>query len=153
MGLFSKKEKIIKANFKNLETNTIFTLELLGDKLQIGIPLARPDQLKTLRYDQIRDVVYTFDIETVKKSKSPIGRAIAGGLLFGGTGAIVGAISGSGSKDKKNYHFYLIINYTSKNGEDKFLQYEDQSLGAGVKFYKALKEKAGIQEPEQSNEL
>lgn len=153
MGLFNKKEKAIKANFKNVETNTIFTLELLEDKLQIGIPLARPDQLKTLRYDQIQDVVYSSDIQTVSKSKSPIGRAIAGGLLFGGTGAIVGAISGTGSKDKKEYHFYLIINYISKDGEDKFLQYEDQSLGKGLSFYKALKEKAGIQDPEQSNEL
>lgn len=153
MGLFTKKEKNEKANFLNRETNTIFTLELLEDSLQIGIPLARPDQLKTLRYNQIQDVVYTSDIQTISKSKSPIGRAIAGGLLFGGTGAVVGAISGSGSKEKKEYHFYLIINYTSKDGEDKFLQYEDKSLGGGMKFYKALKEKAGIQDPERSNEL
>lgn len=153
MGFFSKKEKPIKATFKNVETNTIFNLELLEDRLQIGIPLAKADQLKTLRYDQIKDVVYTSDIQTISKSKSPIGRAIAGGLLFGGTGAIVGAISGVGTKEKKEYKFYLIINYTSKTGEDKFLQYEDQSLNAGLKFSKLLKEKANIQEPDQSNEL
>lgn len=153
MGFFSKKEKPIKATFKNVETNTIFNLELLEDRLQIGIPLAKADQLKTLRYDQIKDVVYTSDIQTISKSKSPIGRAIAGGLLFGGTGAIVGAISGVGTKEKKAYKFYLIINYTSKTGEDKFLQYEDQSLNAGLKFSKLLKEKANIQEPDQSNEL
>lgn len=153
MGFFSKKEKPIKATFKNVETNTIFNLELLEDRLQIGIPLAKADQLKTLRYDQIKDVVYTSDIQTISESKSPIGRAIAGGLLFGGTGAIVGAISGVGTKEKKEYKFYLIINYTSKTGEDKFLQYEDQSLNAGLKFSKLLKEKANIQEPDQSNEL
>lgn len=153
MGLFSKKEKNLKANFLKVDTNTIFTLELLEDKLQIGIPFARPDQLKTLRYNQIQDVVYTSDIETTKKSKSPIGRAIAGGLIFGGTGAIVGAISGTGTKEKKEYRFYLIINYISKDGEDKFLQYEDKSLGAGMKFYKALKEKAGLMNPGTSNEL
>lgn len=153
MGFFSKKEKPIKATFKNVETNTIFNLELLEDRLQIGIPLAKADQLKTLRYDQIKDVVYSSDIQTISKSKSPIGRAIAGGLLFGGTGAIVGAISGVGTKEKKEYKFYLIINYTSKTGEDKFLQYEDQSLNAGLKFSKLLKEKANIQEPDQSNEL
>lgn len=153
MGLFSKKEKNLKANFLKVDTNTIFTLELLEDKLQIGIPFARPDQLKTLRYNQIQDVVYTSDIETTKKSKSPIGRAIAGGLIFGGTGAIVGAISGTGTKEKKEYRFYLIINYISKDGEDKFLQYEDKSLGAGMKFYKTLKEKAGLMNPGTSNEL
>lgn len=153
MGLFSKKEKHIEATLKKVETNTFFKLVLLEDRLQIGLPLAKPDQLKTLRYDQIRDVVYTSDIETISKSKSPIGRAIAGGLLFGGAGAIVGAISGSGVKEKKQYKFYLIINYISKDGEEKFLQYEDQTIGAGMKLYKALKEKANLQDPEESNEL
>ena len=153
MGLFSKKEKDIKATLKSSDNGFMYNLVLLEDRLQIGIPLAKTDQLKTLRYDQIRDVIYESDIEKISKSKSPIGRAITGGLLFGGAGAIVGAISGTGAKEKKEHHFYLIINYISKDGEDKFLQYEDQSLGAGMKFYKSLKEKAGIQEPEQSNEL
>lgn len=152
MGLFGKKDKNIKATFRNSENGYMYTLELLEDKLQIGIPLAKPDQLKTLKYNQIQDVIYESDIEKISKSKSPIGRAIAGGLLFGGVGAVVGAISGSGTKEKTERKFYLIINYTSKDGEDKFLQYEDPTLGAGMKLYKALKEKAGIRE-EQSNEL
>lgn len=149
MGLFSKK---IKATLKSSDNGAMYNLELLDDKLQIGIPLAKTDQLKTLRYDQIQDVIYESDIEKISKSKSPIGRAIAGGLLFGGVGSIVGAISGSGTKEKTERKFYLIINYTSKDGESKFLQYEDPTLGAGMNLYKALKEKAGIIE-NQSNEL
>ncbi len=153
MALFGKKDKPQKATFKNIETDIIFNLELLEDRLQIGIPLAKPEQLKTLKYDQIKDVVYTVDIEKVSKIKSPIGRAISGGLLFGGAGAVVGAISGTGQKEKKEYKFYLIINYLSKDGEDKFLQYEDMSLGKGKNFTDALKEKVGIQESENSTEL
>lgn len=153
MGLFSKKEKPIKALFRDVEKNTNYNLELLEDKLQIGILGARPDQLKTLRYEQIREVVYTADITTISKSKSPIGRAVAGGLLFGGVGAVVGAVSGTTTKEKKQYKFYLIINYVSKDGEDKFLQYEDQTLGAGMTLYKELKARANIQAPEESNEL
>ena len=47
----------------------------------------------------------------------------------------------------------MIINYLSKDGEDKFLQYEDMSLGKGKNFTDALKEKVGIQESENSTEL
>ena len=153
MGLFSKKEKPIQSFFKDVEKNTALKLELLEDKLQIGIPGAKPEQLKTLRYEQIRDIAYTSDVTTISKSKSPIGRAIAGGLLFGGVGAVVGAVSGTGTKEKKQYKFYLIINYVSKDGEDKYLQYEDLSIGTGTKFYKALKERANFIAPEGFNEL
>lgn len=152
MGLFGKKDKAIKATFKSSENGFMYTLKLLEDKLQIGIPLAKPDQLKTLRYDQIKDVVYESDIQKISVSKSPIGRAIAGGLLFGSTGAVVGAISGSTKKEKTERKFYLIINYVSKDGVDKFLHYEDPTLGAGMKLYKVLKEKANIQ-VDLSNEL
>lgn len=152
MGFFNKKEKTIKATLKSSDNGYMYVLELLEDRLQIGIPLARPDQLKTLRYSQIRDVVYESDIEKISKSKSPIGRAIAGGLLFGGVGAVVGAVSGTGTKVKTERKFYLIINYTSKDGEDKFLQYEDPTIGAGLKLYQELKVKAGLLE-NHSNEL
>lgn len=152
MGLFSKKP-ITKANFKKVETNTFFTLELLEDKLQIGLPLAKPDQVQTLRYEQIKDVVYTSDIQKVSKSKSPIGRAVAGGLLFGGVGAVVGAVSGTTTKTKNEYHFYVIINYTSKDGEEKFLQYEDMSTINGKKFIDELKNRCNITAPEFDNEL
>lgn len=149
--MFGSK-KPIKATFKNVEDNWNYFLTILDDHLQIAIPLAKPDQIKTLNYSQIHDVIYESDIEKISKSKSPIGRAIAGGLLFGGAGAVVGAISGLKPKEKTQRKFYLIINYTSKNGEDKFLQYEDPSVGAGLKLYKALKEKCNIQD-DNTNEL
>ena len=69
MGLFKKKE--LKATLKQVDNGYMYNLVLLEDKLQIWIPLAKPNQLKTLRYDQIKDVVYTSDIETISKSKSP----------------------------------------------------------------------------------
>lgn len=53
------------------------------------------------------------DTETklVQKDKSVIGRAIAGGLFFGGVGAVVGGISGTGQKTKRQYERYLTIAY------------------------------------------
>lgn len=44
-------------------------------------------------------------------SKSVIGRAIVGGLLTGGIGAVVGGISGIGSKTKTKVEDYLLLQY------------------------------------------
>jgi len=50
---------------------------------------------------------------TELKDKSVIKRAIVGGILTGGVGAVVGGMSGLGSKKVESY--YLIINYWDKN--------------------------------------
>lgn len=51
-----------------------------------------------------------------KKDKSVVGRAAAGGLLLGPLGAVLGGMSGIGSKSKKfdKETDYLIINYWDK---------------------------------------
>jgi len=44
-------------------------------------------------------------------SKSVVGRAIVGGLLTGGVGAIVGGMSGIGSKTQTKVEHYLLLQY------------------------------------------
>jgi hypothetical protein len=53
------------------------------------------------------------------KEKSVIGRAVVGGLLFGGAGAVVGAVSGANPKEKNVY--YATITYTDNNEEKTLL--------------------------------
>lgn len=59
------------------------------------------------------DYISIDDVEILtegkRKEKSVIGRAIVGGLIFGQVGAIVGGISGLGTKSSPNY--YLQITY------------------------------------------
>ncbi|OMF23476.1 hypothetical protein BK133_24095 [Paenibacillus sp. FSL H8-0548] len=50
-----------------------------------------------------------------KQEKSVIGRAVVGGLLVGPMGAVVGGMSGIGTKDKKGG--FLVINYKNEVGE------------------------------------
>lgn len=155
MGLFTKKKgKQIKGTFMDLTNNCAYFLRLTDDKLQIEVPFAKKgSQPVTLRYDQITDVAFESDFQKVAVSKSPIGRAVAGGLLFGGAGAIVGAVSGTTKKERTEIKFRLIIAYTSKDGEDKFLEYEDLSLLGNLKFANALKERCGIGLVGESTEL
>ena len=53
------------------------------------------------------------------KEKSVLGRAAVGGLLFGGAGAVVGAISGASPKEK-NIH-YMTLSYIDNNEEKTLL--------------------------------
>ncbi len=146
MGLFkSKKGAVISDYFKLLEdigggytANNMYDVALYDDHLEISGPFAK--NKINLDYSKIKDVVYSAEVEEIQKSKSSIGRAVAGGVLFGGVGAVVGAISGTGTKTKKERHFYFIIAYTSAQGEEKFLQFEDTRLYKGSKIAKKLKE-------------
>ena len=96
---------------------------------------------------QKRKLLLNYDQKTelVQKPKSVIGRAVVGGVIFGGVGAIVGAASGTGTKTEKKTHLYFIISYTSSDGEDKYIQFEDTRMYKGLKLSKKLKELAHIE--------
>lgn len=150
MGLFSKEKSIISDNFKLLEKvgglpeGNMYVVNLFDDKLTIKNPL-----IKTtieLNYNQITDVFYGLETEISTHNKSVIKRALVGGLLFGGLGAIVGAVDGTGTKEKKEKHFYFIISYTSSTGEDAYIQFEDTRLYKGVSVAKKLKELCNIKD-------
>lgn len=120
----------------------MYDVALYDDHLEITSMQKRK---MLLNYDQITDVFYGFETELVEKPKSVIGRAAVGGILFGGVGAIVGATSGTGTKTEKELHRCFIISYTSSDGEDKYIQFEDTRKYKGNKLYKKLKDLAHIE--------
>jgi len=153
MGLFSKKSKVFQMALKNNDTNRVDLLTLRDDHLEIGILAQRgfkTESTRTLPYNRINDVVLTMDIKTIEKSKSPIGRAVAGGLLFGGVGAVVGAVSGTAKKEIKKNEFFFLISYISKDGEEKILNYstagETYNYSSCEKFSSELKNRCNILE-------
>ena len=154
MGFFTKtKGSIISDSFKLLESHANLTKDLMYDVAvyddHLTIKAAFGKQEATLNYSQITDVFYGMETEITQVSKSSIGRAVAGGLLFGGVGAVVGAVSGTGTKDKKERHFYFIISYTSSTGEEQFIQFEDTRLYKGSKVAAELKKLCNISVPTQ----
>ena len=150
MGLFkSAKGSVISENFVLLEDvgqlkkDLVVEVVLYDEHLELTAPFMKKTPI-SLKYAQITDVFYGMQTEIVTKSKSPIGRAVAGGLLFGGAGAVIGAISGTGKKEKKVNKFYFVVSYTSSAGEDKLLQFEDTRLYKGRKLAAKLKELCGL---------
>ena len=60
---------------------------------------------------QIISFKQTTKYELVSMDKSVIGRAVFGGLILGPLGAVVGGMSGIGTKQKMEDKSYLVINY------------------------------------------
>lgn len=157
MGFFgSKKGSIISENFMLFQDVAQFKkgwsieVALYDDHLTltaIGSKLSPID----LNYAKITDVYHGIETELVEKKKSVIGRALVGGALFGGVGAVVGSVSGSGSKQAKEYNTYFIISYKASDGTDAFLQFEDVRKYKGDKLAKKLQELCGIDN--KSNEV
>lgn len=126
MGIFTKHTKPIKpAKLSEQRTQITHTLELEADHLKIT---AHDKSVRTLKYDKITDVLYTTNIEESRNAKSPIGRAIAGGIVLGPIGALVGAASGIGDKTQKQIRWQLYISYQTKDGSDAFLEFTDYTL-------------------------
>lgn len=147
MGLFKQKE-VTSEHFKLLQdvgklgAGNATKVELFDDHLELSNMIQKAPI--SLKYSQITDVKYTDEIETIEKSKSVIGRAIVGKTLFGDIGAQIGAISGTGKKEKREHHFLFAISYVSTSGNDAVLLFEDTKLYHGFKLYKNLLEKCGL---------
>lgn len=92
-------------------------------------------KVASLYLDKIHSARILTEKEIVDKNKSVVGRAVAGTLLLGPLGTIVGGMSGIGSKKKKKNYRVLVINY----GEGKSIVIlEDKWASNFDKFTKIL---------------
>ena len=120
INLFGEEE-IIQATIE--EDNIVF--KLVADKKKMA----------KLSIDKINSVRIFTEKEIIEKDKSVVGRAVAGTLIAGPLGTIVGGISGVGSKKKKKNFRILAINY----GEDKsIVLLEDKWAANFDKFSKEI---------------
>lgn len=149
MGFFKKdKDIIINEYFKILEDvgglgkNNAVKVVLYDDHLALSNAIVK--QPITLNYSQITGVYHGY--KPYEKDKSTIGRAFAGGLLFGGAGAVVGAMTANGKKTATMLMF--IISYTSSKGEECYLVFEDTRKYKGKKLSEKLKELCNITDNE-----
>lgn len=55
--------------------------------------------------------------ELTEKNKSAIGRGVAGGLIFGPAGLVLGGLSGVGKKEAIKKTLLFVISYVSSDGE------------------------------------
>lgn len=142
MGLFkSKEEKELKKKQRELKkekTQLFFcdTLQPIGKIPQnacVGLSLIPDKKCLNIHHEQIditlpyeRILSFKVDNEVnLAKSNGTIGRAIAGGILFGNTGAIVGGMSGKGNTTVKWFGTLL---YQDKDGNKQELNFLERKL-------------------------
>lgn len=142
MGLFSSKNKD-----GNLETKMIHIAGLpdnYGKYAFMHIILDENTGIlqfkKSLKTDECVNLAISkiTKCETITeekiKEKSGVGRAIAGGLMFGTAGAVVGAVT---AKDKKKKEYFKCITYISDN-EEKAIVMKDGGDLHSIKFFNRL---------------
>lgn len=124
--------------------NEYFIIEELGNK---GF---KPIMLNTFKIPikKIKDTLITTEREFVEKSKSVLGRGVAGGLLFGPAGLVLGGLSGIGKKQKTITNYFYIISFDSVEGEVKNITFTVPvvTVSAARKFDKLMKENFEPQE-------
>ena len=84
------------------------------------------DKTQEININEIEHAAILEEITNDIKDKSVVARALVGGLLLGGVGAVVGGLSGVTPTFKKNKTYYLQIK--TKTGDDIVLTGKNNAL-------------------------
>lgn len=95
-----------------VDKNFYFEASLNEDETSLKMRVGQKEV--NLPISKIQAVEIGTETEILEKSKSVIGRG-AVGALFGPVGAIIGAVSGTGTKKKEKKKNLLVISYMGNN--------------------------------------
>ncbi len=130
-----KKEKVYDkidmthiAGIDNIQKTQDCKIILYADKINIYFTKSMEFNVKS---ENIKGMSIILAKDLLEKKKSPVLRGIVGNVIAGPGGLILGGMSGLNKGSKSEY--VLIINYLSKNEEEK-------SLVFGIKYGKVLAE-------------
>lgn len=149
MGLFNKNDEKKKHKFRllinhveglnvfnfqedlnlmlDLEENTLIFESVMDSKKKPNVKLS---------FDKINYINETTDKEIIEKDKSVVGRAAVGTLLAGPLGAVIGGISGAGSKKETKETQIITIGY---NDDKKIILIEGKYTHGIDVFFSELR--------------
>lgn len=148
MGLFGKGNVMNMSHYEGVPTfgnHWAITMELTDDCL-----IFKPRAFKNVQAVQLplNKITHAGNVNTTKiVEQSKLGRAAVGGFLFGGAGAIVGALSAG---EKKTIKTLYIINYIS-DGEEKVIIMQSNGNPNYFKFQKLLESKLPKREKQEGS--
>lgn len=120
-GVTELDDELDSKGFELKDQMTMLNVYPNGFELEVSVSLKyyripiMPNSLKKWTVEK-QDAVFE------QESKSVLGRAVVGGLLFGGLGAIVGGLSGTkGERKKVGFIDYVLTAIIEHNGVEKAL--------------------------------
>lgn len=124
MGLFKNKSNNLSCPLIHLEglplaAQTSCIISLTNDALIIETMNSK--QRFELNISQVITIQQNANRQVTEKKKSVVKRGIAGNMLFGSTGAVVGGLSGLGTKEISQLVYDLTIVYTTNKNETNTL--------------------------------
>lgn len=114
-GIKLKSNKVVHGFVEGIivpNKNVECTIAAYDDRIDI----MQFDTCYSIPIKRLIGIGYYTGAEYATRKKSVVGRAAIGGMMFGGAGAVVGGMSGSGeSKVLKGYKTVIAISYYSRN--------------------------------------
>jgi hypothetical protein len=154
MGIFGKKNKEVKPveltyidGVEGYSKGTVVTLSLNDEKQCLVMEALKGNYpLVNISFEKIVAANLVHERDVIESNKSTAGRAIVGGVLLGPLGAIVGGMSGIGTKKNTKLRDFLVINYKSQD-TIKVLSFEIVNITLNLpKFINKLREKIQVKE-------
>ncbi|HDK7158912.1 TPA: hypothetical protein PTV68_002041 [Clostridium botulinum] len=158
MGLFSRKNKEINPinliyidGIDRYIKRTTVSLSLDDKKRCLVIKASKGNYpVVNISFEKLVAVDIIHERDIIETNKNSVGRAMAGGILLGPLGAIIGGISGVGSKKNSELRTFLVINYKSKDEEIKVISFEIKNITLSMpKFINKLRENIPINNDEE----
>lgn len=134
MSLKIDKDNGFKTFKKIVSRNSTFILSFNEDDKKLLI--SKKDAIDTINYEDIIGVELIQDniITSSKSTSNIVGRAIVGGVLLGGVGALIGGVTG---KDKqKESASYIGLNIHTKNNTIELCVFDSLNEFASKKIKK-----------------
>lgn len=121
MSFWGKNKKALNSDLRSFDPDKKIGNYMWIDNKNKLLMISTKNMMKPkylLRFDNILEyAVYQDDKEVT--IKSGLGRAAVGGLLFGGAGAVVGALTGSEKTKKYVKNLWLVLELDGKDTESK----------------------------------
>lgn len=128
----------ISTELSEIPQNSKTIIEMLKEGLVFKIKINNKTYALGLKKENLKKIVAEKQEDVIaNKEKSVIGRAIVGGLLFGGIGAVTGGLSAlNPTKKTINGGAYLSLFITEENQEKILLfKVDNKNINFNVKFF------------------